>query len=208
MYFLVDMFPFKFEIKQYLDDYLDSKFGKNSEYRKANKIRLPPHLFAVYLSYLDYDNKEKLFRTLEHLGLKHYMIKPKPEQLEYLKILPASIITKEILTNDEKKLIDLSGLAYDKQGEIQEVHKFLFDKVTSNLTMSAFVDVLKDFDNYAYWYSVITSRSYKINLNDYERLFDIDVEAGEIGKKHKKLILDVASQGKYCINKTIKSSNV
>ena len=100
-------------------------------------------------------------------------------------------------TADEKMLIDLSGIAFDKQGDIKEIHKYLFDKISSNLDMEPFVDIIKDFDNYAYWYSVITSRAYKINLGDYERLFDINIEnGGDIGKKHKQLIYDLGTHGK------------
>ena len=130
-----------------MDDFLDYKFGKNSEYRLVNKIRIPPHLFTVYLCYLDYDNKDKLFKTLDYLGLKHYLIKPRKEQIEYLKMLPAGIITKEMFMTEEKSLIDFSGVAFDKQGDIREIHKYLFDKITANLDMEPLVDMIKDFNN-------------------------------------------------------------
>lgn len=187
---LVDMFPFKFEFKQILDIYLDMKFGKDTELRRANKYRMSAHLFTIYLIYLSSNNREKNISMAKSIKKYHYNVEATKEQIEYLSSLPDNLTTKEFFTEDEYKLIDLSGIQLDRITDIQEVHGFLVDMIYKYLDLKYYIEVLKDFKNYAYWYAIVSSRSYKMNLKDYERLIGSNVVDQIKGKEHFDLIED------------------
>jgi hypothetical protein len=191
------MFPFKFELKEIMDDYLDQKFGKTGENRKANRLRTAAHLFTMYLCYLDYEKKEDVIKVVEQLGKEYYKISPRKDQLEYLKSLSTVIYTKEMYDEEEYKLFDLTGIQIDRATDILDAHSFILKGALKHPVLKSVVPkYLSNASNYRFWYSVIASRAYRVGLVEYERIFNMKIGKAPGGKQHLEILTEIL-QGNF-----------
>eukprot|EP00340_Litonotus_pictus_P002458 CAMPEP_0170519726 /NCGR_PEP_ID=MMETSP0209-20121228/5034_1 /TAXON_ID=665100 ORGANISM="Litonotus pictus, Strain P1" /NCGR_SAMPLE_ID=MMETSP0209 /ASSEMBLY_ACC=CAM_ASM_000301 /LENGTH=505 /DNA_ID=CAMNT_0010805679 /DNA_START=137 /DNA_END=1654 /DNA_ORIENTATION=- len=192
------MFPFKFELKSILDDYLDLKF-KIPDMKKANKGRMSPHLFTMQLVFLTSKNRDKVLNLVQTLNKSHYLIDIKPELLEYLESLPPFVESKEHFGEDEFALFENAGIAVEKSLEVNEVHKFVVEALEKKLAWAPLLEMLKDRDNYTHWFSIVTSRSFKVNLMEYEKLFQVSLSAQPQGKQNVQLMKDMTNDYDICL---------
>lgn len=188
------MFPLKFELYELLNDYLDSKYGKNTEQKEANKYRISQHLFTIYLSLISSkaDKRLEIYNKISSDSkFSHYNTNPRPEQLEYIFNLPPENLTKEDFTEDEFKFFEYSGITIDRQTSAIEVHQFLLNNLNKKPFLEVYKDVISNYDTYSYWYGIVSSRSFKVSLEEYEYLYNIKLVNSEKGSYHVNLINEI-----------------
>lgn len=165
--------------------------------KNANKGRMLSHLFTIYLMYLDSPDKQQIKDLAVNLKKTYYLTDEKKEHLEYLSSLPSFVPTKEVFSDEEYKLFELSGVNIDKAADISEIHAFLIEKLKKNKLLAMY-ELIKNKESYIYWYTIILSRSFKISLQDFEVLYDLKFIDRPQGRKHLEMILSLTS-GKFII---------
>ena len=183
------MFPFKFEIKEALIDFLRSTFKNNlNETRTTTAI----YVFSAYLNFLDYKNKTEVYEAAENMGKDYYTTKPLDEQLEYLATVPPVIYTNHMYDEEEYKLLEYTGIYFDRSTESRQVHNFLMNWLEKRPTLKKIIHPwLKDYNNFRYWTGIIASRAYRATMMDYERLKGISIVDTNHGAAHKQLFADI-----------------
>jgi len=102
-----DMFPFKFELKEAIISYFNSfKLTPQMEITPSNII------FAYYLMFLRFEEKEKIFEKIKKEKMSHYTTHIKPYAQEYLKTLPEYIYGISMYGDEEKLLLGELGIPF------------------------------------------------------------------------------------------------
>lgn len=191
-YILDDLFPYKFEINEILKNYAKRRFGDEAMI-KMNFPRLNQYLFASYLMYMQYEDKDGLVQELTKNNMKHYLIHSNTkEQLEYLQSITTLIITRNMFESDEIALLDLAGVHYEKDVMDDEVHKFIHDSVKPQF--KHFKAMLANRKSFIYWLSVINSRSYKLTESNYENIKNYKVEEFSLSNQNYSITKELSSQ--------------
>lgn len=186
---LVDMFPFKFEIKEALTEFISEKFSQN---KNETRSRANIYIFASYLSFLDYENKTEVLKAVKALGKDYYNVNVTKEHMDYLRSVPPMIFTNHMYDEEEFKLLEYGGLNIDRSTESKEVHKFLMSWLDKRPQIKKYIyPWLKDSDNFRYWTGIIASRAYRASLDDYERMRGIKFVDQPGGNLHKEMLGDI-----------------
>jgi hypothetical protein len=110
---IVDMFPFKFEIQEAIENFF--KVNQVSPFELTITQPLIP-LTAIYLMYLDLANHDTLNKDLKELGYNHYIIdKPSNSVKDYLSNLPKVMYILYNFEKEEYVLLDSFGIIYPKK---------------------------------------------------------------------------------------------
>lgn len=186
-----DLFPFKIELNDIIQRIYNSKYGKEGEIRDSYKPRHAIHLFTLYLIYLDYKDKSEIETILTSNNLNEYKENAsfsRKRQLEYLNTLPKSIFTKEMYDEDEYELFKIVGNHLEISNDISLVYNGLVNELKQNkLFGNAFLSMINSYDNYRYWYSILSSRAYRVHLSEYERLYNKSFPLTPYGKSQYKI---------------------
>lgn len=200
IYVLVDLFPFKLEIREIIKEFYDKRFKGSEEQRSAVSPTEASHLFTFYLNLLDYKHRDKVIQKAIELNKKYYNIEPRPEQMEYLSSLPPVIYTREMYDDHEYFLMEKTGTQIDILKEIKEVHEYLIEALKKKEKYGqVLIPVIENYNNYRYWYAVLSSRAYRVYLPDYEKMHGISIERDtpNIGVAHMQLIQGFKQNSKY-----------
>ena len=149
------------------------------------------HLMTIYLCLLNspQELREKIYSKAKKF--KHYNTLPTKEQLEYIENFPIETITKEELLDSEISLFEYSGISVERQSTLNEFYSFLMDNLPKNSQLALFSDVIKNKEKYSFHFGVISSRSLKVAMKEYEWLHDIELAKLEKGGFHVNLLNEI-----------------
>ena len=182
------MFPFKFELKDAIHDYL------YKEFKNANSVKqsTAQYLFASYLCFLDYKNKEEIFNVVRKNKKEYYLINIQKEQLDYLKSLPTEIYTHEMYEKAELSLLKKLNVEIEGKFDQKHFHDYLISYVSKSPQLKEGVlPWIKDYNNFYYFASIISSRGYLIPLSDYETLKNMFIMDTPAGARQKQMFSEI-----------------
>ena len=122
------MFPFKFELKEAIVDYFEVNYKDQQQNASVSRPLIP--LMATYLMFLDLADHEKVKQQMTDLKLKHYVLTPGKEVLEYIKSLPKVLYTMHMYEEDEFTLLKHLGFHFAKSIEYKHIHDHILNYIT------------------------------------------------------------------------------
>lgn len=184
------MFPYKLEINEILKNYAKRRFGDETMI-KMNFPRLSQYLFASYLMFLEYEDKQGLNDELIKNNMKHYSIhKNFNDQYEYIKSITTLIGSRNAYESGEYSLLDLAGVHYEKDIMDDEVHKFMYESIKPQF--KHFKSMISNKKSFIYWLSVINSRSYKLTEANYEKIKNYSIDDFTLSNQNYSIIKEIS----------------
>lgn len=116
---LVDMFPFKFELKNALIDYYSN--GMIENFKNSSIPAVQNQLFSFYLMFLSYENRTAVFDYVDSVNKKFYHIDVPKEFDEYLELLPKVLYTVTEFDETEFKLLEIQGHTMIPEYQFEDV---------------------------------------------------------------------------------------
>jgi len=102
-YFIVDMFPYKSEVREIIKTYLIEKINTINFLKTDIDLHIETEIYttAFLLMFLRYENQEAIWNKLRMLGNSFYIFKHKNEALKYIYTLPEYSFTRYTYGEDE-----------------------------------------------------------------------------------------------------------
>lgn len=117
--YLVDIYPFKFELK----DVIYRHLSQNSQNMNQTKMDTQHFLFAYMLLYHKKADKEKIKKYLKQTGKSYYLTRLNEKQQGYLDSLSDTFYSYQMNDEDETTFGDIVGLTSVKtQSEVYHVY--------------------------------------------------------------------------------------
>jgi hypothetical protein len=133
-----ELFPFKFELKEVLQNYFNHK-KDFSDIKADPNSKIIAYLFAYQLMYMDYSNKTYIEEGLKDNKMKYYITKKTKQVYDYYKSLSREIYSIYMYDKEEFNLMNLLGINNDKYELVEDVHNYMINNIKnkySNLQVS------------------------------------------------------------------------
>jgi hypothetical protein len=186
------LFPFKYEILKFLLDI------SNIKERTGKDQKLTTFLLTYYFLYYMFAPKEKINNYIKEKKLaQYYNCDVIGEEL--LDYFPRVVSGSGMLDIEHHELLFNLGFRVTYGYELEEV----FKKVNEKVLQLDYKDLIhpwtSNYEQFKWAYSMVMSRSFTININDYLKLEGLD---------ELNLILDTSNKKNHEINKYISPPNV
>jgi hypothetical protein len=184
-----DIFPYMFELKEPLVNYY-----KNAKQIQGNQtLSYFMYLFSLNLMYINFQNKTFIENHLKNIKKDYYIPNISQELKDYMNSLPKASYGVIMFNEEEielQKILKLNLIQYD---ETKELHEFIIKYVQENLKSEAeyILPWIQDLYLFKYYSSIIASRSFKVNLFNYEKFINKSISDLPMGKARRDFISEL-----------------
>jgi len=127
---LVDMFPFKFELRDAIIDYHSN--GNPQNFNEGSSSIVQNELFAIYLMFLTYENRDAVLDYVNSINKSYYHVDIPKEYDEYLNNLPKVIYTVSEFERPEMILLELEGYQVNQDYQFSKTLNHLIEYIKKN----------------------------------------------------------------------------
>jgi hypothetical protein len=128
--------------------------------------------------FIKYENKSVVYDYLKMNNMKYYIVNYTKEFMDYVNILPTKTYTTHTYSDVDRKFVENIGFNYNTEDKAKEIYDHVMNYINHNdklQTMKyAILPFISDQDLFKYCISIVTTRTYKSTLKEYQVLFNID----------------------------------
>jgi len=187
-----DLFPYKFEFAEMIEEYYNKHEGIDGIYRNIWNSQISKILFAIQMMIYSQSKEviESIFSLADSQKKGFYKIDLNYKQRSMLEsIINEDIISTLMFEDEEKEMIKELKIFINEKAGVKNLHAYIISKLTERKRLgNVFIPILDRYDMFVLWISVSYMKTLKLNIKEYEKLKNLRIRHDENYSLMKRLL--------------------